>query len=237
MWTPGRRLELFAFVFFAMMPRTEFMRGRRLMHRLAAGGEYRPSGKASLIKNKKGGACPSANAPPEPIVETGLSLRLVLLFLLGFVLLFWRRLLPLLLLRRRLLALCLRRPLLLMFLLLPLLNLLLLLLMLPLQVLQLSLLLLLHLLSALIVSSLLVRALPFLLLLLLDPLPLLVLLPVHVLELLLVLLLKLRISVRRRIRRPRRRRPIVRPVIVRRSIRLYVRRRRVGPIIRICRSS
>ena len=94
------------------------------------------------------------------------------------------------------------------------------------------LLLLLGLLPSLLVGPLLIQPLAFLLLLLLDPLPLLILLPVHVLQLLLMLLLELRIPVRRRVRRPGCRRPIVtrRTIIVRRAVGLHIRRRCVRPL-------
>jgi hypothetical protein len=171
--------------------------------------------------------------------ERGLTLRRFVL-LLRFVLLSWRRLLLLLsrrrlltlrlwsaLLRRRLLALSLRWALLLMLLLLALLHLLLLLIVFSLQVLELPLLLLLHLLSALIVRPLLIRLLTLLHLLLFYALALLVLLPAHVLQLLLMLLLQSRIAVRRRIRWLSSWRPIVRPVVGRRTIRLRTRRWRI----------
>src|SRR6266404_2945745 len=126
-----------------------------------------------------------------------------------------------------------------MLLLLALLHALLLLVMLLFQVLELALLLLLHLLFLLLVRLLLCPALALLGLLLFDALALLVLLLAHGLKLLLMLLLELRIAVRRRvIRWPSRRRPIVAlggPVIAGRTVGLSVRRRRVGPLLRIGR--
>ena len=98
-----------------------------------------------------------------------------------------------------------------------------------------------HLLPALIVRPLLIRLLTLLHLLLFYALALLVLLPAHVLQLLLMLLLESRIAVRRRIRWLSRRRPIVRAVVGRRTIRLRTRRWRIRAFgisrsVRLCAS-